>query len=117
MLKKIFILFVLFGITINAQTHISGVVKDAKTKEVLPFASIVYQNNRGLLADANGTFNINSKKKIDTLIISYIGFKTKTIFLKKKKYLTVLLSPSVEQLQTVRYFFFLRKIVFVLKPI
>lgn len=101
MLKNISILFILFGLTINAQTHISGVVKDAKTKEVLPFASVVYQNNRGLLTDANGLFNINSKKKIDTILISYVGFKTKTIILKKKKYLTILLSPSIEQLQTI----------------
>ena len=101
MLKNLFILCILCGLNVKAQTQISGVVKDAKTKEVLPFASILFQNNRGLLTDANGIFNIDSKEKIDSLLISYVGYKTKTILIKKTKYFTILLAPSVEQLQTV----------------
>jgi len=101
MLKNLFILCILCGLNVKAQTQISGVVKDAKTNDVLPFASIIFQNNRGLLTDANGTFNIDSKEKIDSLLISYVGYKTKSILIKKTKYLTILLAPSVEQLQTV----------------
>jgi Family of unknown function (DUF5686)/CarboxypepD_reg-like domain len=101
MFKKRHLLILLFGLSIQAQNHVSGIVKDSKTKDVLPFASIIFKNNRGLLTDANGLFNFTSKYKIDTLIISYVGYKTKTIIYKKKKFIEILLSPSVEQLQTV----------------
>jgi len=89
MLKKLHLLIILFGLSIQAQNHVSGIVKDSKTKEVLAFASIILKNNSGLLTDANGLFNISSKYKIDTLIISYVGYKTKTVIYKKKKYIEI----------------------------
>ena len=101
MRKIIFFIFCFFCLIAQAQFHVSGIVKDNNTKEILPFATIITQSNLVLITDAKGYFNINSKRPITKLTISYIGYKTKEIFLDQKKFLTIYLQPTVESLQAV----------------
>jgi len=86
---------------VQAQYHFTGVVKDSKTKAALPFATIILQNNLGVLTDAKGVFNFNSKQPITNIRVSYIGYKSTEIFIDKNKFLTVFLKPKIEQLQVV----------------
>jgi len=102
--KKLFLFFSLIGFTLHAQYNISGVVKDAKTKNVLPFATILTQNNVGSLTDANGLFNIKTKHPISRLKISYIGYKSMEISVKKLHFLSIFLMPKIENLQTIQLF-------------
>ena len=56
---------------------VSGVVKDARTKQKLSFASIyVLGSSVGTVANADGAFSIkvNNILEADTIVISYIGY-------------------------------------------
>jgi TonB-dependent receptor len=78
----IFILFILSGLFLNAQTgRISGTILDAKTGETLPGATILIEGtNKGAAADFDGKFSINSVPvgKVN-LVISFISYTTKKI--------------------------------------
>jgi len=98
--KKLFLFFSLIGFTLQAQYNVSGVVKDAKTKKPLPFATITNRDNTRLLADARGRFTLKSAKTITKLKITYVGYQSKEISI-NKKFLTIYLKPKVEELKTV----------------
>ncbi len=79
---KTLILFLIgfsFNLTSQNQFSISGVIFDKKTKNPLPFASVVYvKKSLGSTSDINGNFSftIFNAKKTDTILISHIGYKT-----------------------------------------
>ncbi|MCF6214096.1 MAG: DUF5686 and carboxypeptidase regulatory-like domain-containing protein [Flavobacteriaceae bacterium] len=106
MRKLIFyiICFVCLSTSVQAQFHISGVVKDSKTKEILPYATVITQKNLGLITDAKGHFNIDSGQPITKLKVTYIGYYTQEIILNRQKFITIYLKPKVENLQTVQLF-------------
>jgi hypothetical protein len=96
--------FVCLSASAQAQFHISGVVKDSKTKEVLPFATVITQKNLGLITDAKGLFDIESRQALTKLKVSYIGYNTQEVLLNKQTFITIYLKPKVENLQTVQLF-------------
>lgn len=101
---KIKVLFLLLIVPFLAQTQstFSGVIKDSKTKEPLPFATIITNINTGEISDAEGKFFLKSKLTITHLTISYIGYKTKKISINEEDtFLTILLDPSKENLDEV----------------
>ena len=102
-MKKFFFLsLLLIPVCITAQTSLSGIIKNSKTKQALPFATIVAQNGIGEICDADGKFSIQSTTTITELTISYVGFKTKKQPIDKSvKFLTILLEPSTENLNEV----------------
>lgn len=102
--KKLFLFFGLIGFSLHAQYNIAGVVMDAKTKKVLPFATILTQNNIGVLSDANGFFNIKSKQPILQLKVSYIGYKSQIIKVGNLKYVRIYLLPKIENLHSIQLF-------------
>lgn len=65
-----------------SQSKISGTVKDVKGESV--FAVNVYLKSfpqKGVITDFDGAFNLSLEDINDTLIISFIGYKTKKIVL------------------------------------
>jgi hypothetical protein len=65
----------------SAQTYIKvkGKVVDAKTNEVIPFASILIQGtNRGTQTDLNGNFFIETSAQHPSIKISIIGYQSQT---------------------------------------
>lgn len=102
MKKNFFLLLVLLPVFITAQTSLSGIVKGAKNKEILPFATIITNTGLGKICDVDGKFNIQSKNTITQLTVSYVGFKTQKIpIAQSTTYLTILLEPSTESLSEV----------------
>lgn len=96
------ILFFLLPTLLVAQHTYTGVIKDASSNKPLPFASITTNLGTRALADADGKFQINATKTIETLSISYIGYATKVLVLDtQKKFYTILLAPKAEALQEV----------------
>lgn len=61
----------------GSQYHFSGVVKDKKTGEAVPFASITFKNSQiGAPADLDGVFDFQLEKlPNDTLVIVALGYK------------------------------------------
>lgn len=95
--KRIFFLFfsgfliclIFSGNSVIAQdTKIRGKVLDKISKEPIPFVNIVFQNKRniGTISDFNGEFFLETRTPTDSIIISYIGYKSQTIKVKKGQF-------------------------------
>ena len=70
-----FIIFIVYSFCSYSQTVVQGRVKDAKTKEPLPYCSISVKNSgKGSLTNPEGVFNISVYLKKDTLLFSYMGY-------------------------------------------
>lgn len=79
----LFLAFTITTFTVDAKV-ISGVVRDSISHEPVPYASVMLKNaGWGKLTDANGKFKIeidNSKSLLtDTLVVSVMGYTTKSI--------------------------------------
>ena len=100
MKKILFILTLIFSVSITAQEiKVTGVVTD-DSKAPLVGASIVVKGTRnGASADFDGKFTINAKIG-DVLLFSYIGFETKSVTVKENT-VNVSLIATGEQLQDV----------------
>lgn len=74
------LLFFLLFSTPVLSINIDGVIKDAKTRECIPFANVIIQNTTtGTLSDLNGNFSITSQSFPFTISISLIGYKSQEI--------------------------------------
>jgi len=65
--------------TVLGQTKISGTIVD-ETNQPLPGASVLEKGTtNGVSTDFDGNFTLNAKSSNGTLVISFIGYKTKEI--------------------------------------
>lgn len=88
----------LFGLFLSitffsiAQSNtISGIVYD-EDKNVLADANVIVKNSKeGIITDKKGQFALDAHPK-DTLVISYLGFETKEVFVSDQKEITVTLN-------------------------
>ena len=105
-MKKLFTFFVsiliCLSVSLRAQDFksISGKVQDATTKRALSFASIqLLSTNISNVTNSEGVFVLKfpSASKADTLLISYLGYKSQRISVKsfENTELIVKLDPSV----------------------
>ncbi len=77
-----FLLVIFIGLTnVQAQrTIIKGSVIDAKTKEPLPFANVLFVNSTtGTTSDYDGRFVLETSKKYLQLEARYLGYQAKII--------------------------------------
>ncbi|MCE3295695.1 MAG: hypothetical protein K0R65_1409 [Crocinitomicaceae bacterium] len=66
------------------QTKVYGKVTDAVTGEMLPGARVrFYDSKIGAIADSTGYFEIETYYATDSLQVSFFGYKTKTVFVRK----------------------------------
>ena len=89
MRKYLFFTFILFYSFSFSQFTIKGKVSDKLTKEELIGANIVWkQQNLGVTTDINGEFEITipSNKSPLELTISYMGYSTQKITIKKEEW-------------------------------
>ena len=94
--------FILFHTVVIGQISFSGIIKDLRTDQPLPFATIRTDLNLTEITDADGKFVIKSEQAIKQLTISYVGYKTKKISINTvKSYYTILLDPTEERLKEV----------------
>lgn len=87
MSKIWFFLFGLMAQVVFAQkTNVRGIIIDAQTKDSIAFASIIFQHtNNGTLSNEFGRFAIETNKKTDSIIVSYIGYKKQSLFIERNK--------------------------------
>lgn len=66
----------LFAFNASAQKILTGVIKDQHSAEPVPFASIKFAiQPSGQLSDSAGNFSIKLRNKIDTLLITSVGYQ------------------------------------------
>ncbi|MCR9062723.1 MAG: DUF5686 and carboxypeptidase regulatory-like domain-containing protein [Cytophagales bacterium] len=79
----IFLLSLLASVAFCQKFIVEGQVLEAKTNEPVPFANIRMKIAKtGMTADENGNFSFYSEELPDSLIISEVGFKVQSVFLK-----------------------------------
>ena len=80
MRNYVIIFFFTLCFSINAQSKKVKII-DSLSLESIPFASVYFSNNNGLISDEQGYFELISEQfnKGDTLFVSSMGFKTKKI--------------------------------------
>jgi len=100
----VFVLLLLNG-SLHAQIKVRGVVYDNVTYKPVPFANIALNDKRsGTVSTPDGRFFLEEHSEADSLYVSYLGYKTKRLQLKKKSYneLTIFLEPENLEIREVK---------------
>ena len=103
MKKYIVFLLWLTGVVLQAQTKVSGTVKDTDGFPIA-FANVLFPGSTiGTITNDDGSFYIESDQAQTQLSISFIGFETVTLLLEKQSNydLKIVLEAAAEQLQSV----------------
>ena len=101
-MRNLLLLVFLIPLLAISQNKIQGIVIDSKTKQPLPFASIVTNTNFGTLTDVDGEFYIKAKNSFQQITISYVGYKSVTVPVAiNDKFISIKLEASVENLNEV----------------
>ncbi len=82
-----FALFILFShVLIGQKTIVTGTVIDATTKETIPFATVSFKGTKtGTTTDINGNYKLESYYSSDSLLVTFLGYKPFTAFVKQDK--------------------------------
>ena len=96
-------LIFIFLFTVSGFTQeFSGKLLDGKTREPIPFATVQYAKNRGVITNDEGFFTINrSPEQLDKLLISSVGYKTLEIGISEIKDNRIFLNRDIVQLDDV----------------
>ncbi|MEX1238992.1 MAG: DUF5686 family protein, partial [Cyclobacteriaceae bacterium] len=62
-----------------AQTVVKGKVTDAHSGDPIPFANVIFKGTTtGTTTDFDGNFSVRTTEGVDSLVVSYMGFSTRT---------------------------------------
>lgn len=91
-------------VRVTAQTEVFGYVKDATSGEALPFVNVYFSGTQtGQTTDIKGFFDVKTREAYDTLVVSYIGYKSQKIKIKPNAVneITIELEPDIIALKEV----------------
>ena len=96
-MRKKILFFLFFASVLVNQTlaQITGVLKDAKNGEPIPYANVFYEGKGvGGITDMDGKFQVDKFPEWKALTFSSVGYTTKRVPIDyRTKELTVLLDP------------------------
>ncbi|CAN5620488.1 DUF5686 family protein [soil metagenome] len=96
--------FMLFPLICSAQeTIVQGKVTDAGSGDPIPFVNVIFKGTGiGGTTDFDGKFRIKTSKPVDSIFVSYIGYKSKSRPIKKgTQTVNIQLEEDVTHLQEV----------------
>jgi len=106
-ISNIFIhIFLLASISIYGQS-ISSRVVDTKTNEGIPYATVQFAENRGIITNEEGRFSINLSSRLeqqDSIYISSMGYKKTAIHFKAALDSVIYIEPKAIELNEVYLF-------------
>lgn len=77
--SAIFLLLFLLPLASLAQTVVKGKITDASSGDPIPFVNVTFKGNTsGTTTDFDGNYSIRLSVPADTIVASYIGYKTRT---------------------------------------
>ncbi len=98
----LFLILIMVSYTSPAQQLISGIVRDSKTGNPLPFANIITNTKKGTITDMEGKFEFPLSDKITAFTVSYVGYESRLTMLSSNiGFYTIALHESYEKLQEV----------------
>lgn len=92
------------GHAFSQNSEVNGRITDAESGEALAYVNIHFQHTQvGTTTDESGWFELKADVKADTLVISYIGYETRKIYLPRgrSENLRIKLQPKGYQLDEV----------------
>lgn len=100
-LSLIFLLTLCVNLIAQEYT-VKGLIKDASSLESIPGATIlIEETGQGSISDIDGAFEISTNISQRTLIVSFIGYKTKEIQLENNQEITIMLDVLNNELDEV----------------
>ncbi len=103
---KILLSLVLFAVQLSAQTYSSRLL-DAKTKKGIPYATVEYGKNQGVITNEEGTFSFSieqTQNTLDSVYVSSMGYSKKGLAWEALKDSVILLQPEAIKLNSVYVF-------------
>ncbi|CAN5307232.1 DUF5686 family protein [soil metagenome] len=103
---RFLLLLTLFPLICSAQEiAVQGKVTDAASGDPIPFVNVIFKGlDTGSTTDFDGKFSIKTTKKADSIIISYIGYKTKVRAIKKgAQVINIQLEEQTTHLQEIEF--------------
>lgn len=95
MIKHTLFFLLFFTFSFSQENSTKGIVKDAETKEIIPFVNVIYKDNSGNLAgtitNEDGEFSLHHIKEVE---ISHINYETKKVVFENKE-VEIYLTPKV----------------------
>lgn len=85
-------------------TRVQGKVQHAETKETLPFVNLIFKGTTvGTSTDVNGFYEMEIQRPVDSIVVSFLGFRQQTLAIKRNKQNTVniLLHPEAFTLKEI----------------
>lgn len=85
-----------------AQSAITGIVKDSKTEQPLPFATIYQQNGKSIISDVDGKFILEHAPMHEIFTVTYIGYSERVFKITPGRlFYSVALESKPDELQEV----------------
>lgn len=95
MIKHTLFFLLFFTFSFSQENSTKGIVKDAETKEIIPFVNVIYKDNSGNLTgtitNEDGEFSLHHIKEVE---ISHINYETKKVVFENKE-VEIYLTPKV----------------------
>lgn len=98
MYRVLTFLFLVIPSILFAQRHISGKVTDESGELLIGATIMIKGTSKGTVTDINGAFTIKVLDEENTLVVSFIGYKTREIKIEDKEYLSIKLVGDNEVL-------------------
>ena len=92
-MKHGFLLFMVMAFFSSQAQTIKGIVRDEGSKDPLPHCVVMWKNTRaGTITDGTGQFFLGRVPGVDTLSISFAGYKTQDVVVKDAQPLEIFLT-------------------------
>lgn len=86
----------------STSQNYQAILKDSTSNEIIPYASITYASNKGIISNEEGKFSLDlSKIKQDSIYISSVGYMQKGFALNNLKDSIIYLNAAIENLDLV----------------
>ena len=98
----LFVLLAICGVPVVTWGQVKGVVTDAETGDPLPSVNVYYEGQKhiGTVTNINGRYSLRSPLQGDSIVFSYVGYRTYKAYVKKgeRKTLNVKLNDRGREL-------------------
>lgn len=99
--KKLFILLFILPFSIFAQSTLKGTVLDNLGQELPGVSVLVNGTTNGVATDFDGNFTLSNIKKGETIVFSYVGFKTQELVYNNQNEVSISMQEDATQLADV----------------
>ena len=81
----LFVLLAICGVPVATWGQVKGVVTDAETGDPLPSVNVYYEGQKhiGTVTNINGRYSLRSPLQGDSIVFSYVGYRTYKAYVKK----------------------------------